>query len=170
MSCVHEFSLRMHTYIGLQACFARKQTMLAGYEDRPHLIPASGRPPCGSVSAAGRRLYIAPACGRASVPYPGVRPRKRGRPAHALLACAAGLRRHLIPCERGEPCYMLYCTARTGLEVSFEKMKCHLPTRKIGDPLYTTFQKIFTIIRIFLKSEAPKAPGLFTFVHRGGLD
>jgi hypothetical protein len=40
--------------------------MLAGYEDRPHLIPASGRPPCGSVSAAGRRLYIAPACGRAS--------------------------------------------------------------------------------------------------------
>jgi len=39
--------------------------MLAGYEDRPHLIPASGRPPCGSVSAAGRRLYIAPACGRA---------------------------------------------------------------------------------------------------------
>jgi len=30
-------------------------------------------------------------------------------------------------------------------------------TRKIGDPLYTTFQKIFTIIRIFLKSEAPKA-------------
>ena len=43
-------------------------------------------------------------------------------------------------------------------------------TRKIGDPLYTTFQKIFTIIRIFLKSEAPKAPGLFTFVHRGGLD
>ena len=43
-------------------------------------------------------------------------------------------------------------------------------TRKIRDPLYTTFQKIFTIIRIFLKSEAPKAPGLFTFVHRGGLE
>ena len=82
--------------------------MLAGYEDRPHLIPASGRPPCGSVSAAGRRLYIAPACGRASVPYPGVRPRKRGRPAHALLACAAGLRRHLIPCERGEPAAVPY--------------------------------------------------------------
>ena len=35
--------------------------------------------------------------------------------------------------------------------------KCHSPTRKIRDPLYTTFQKIFTIIRIFLKSEAPKA-------------
>ena len=124
MSCVHEFSLRMHTlvsnhalrawilspnaYFGLEPCFARKQTMLAGYEDRPHLIPASGRPPCGSVSAAGRRLYIAPACGRASVPYPGVRPRKRGRPAHALLACAAGLRRHLIPCERGEPAAVPY--------------------------------------------------------------
>jgi len=30
-------------------------------------------------------------------------------------------------------------------------------TGKIRDPLYTTFQKIFTIIRIFLKSEAPKA-------------
>ena len=75
---------------------------------RRHLIPASGRPPCGSVSAAGRRLYIAPACGRASVPYPGVRPRKRGRPAHALLACAAGLRRHLIPCERGEPAAVPY--------------------------------------------------------------
>ncbi len=28
---------------------------------------------------------------------------------------------------------------------------------KIRDPLYTTFQKIFTLIRIFLKSEAPKA-------------
>ena len=124
MSCVHGFSLRMHTlvsnhalrawilspnaYFGLEPCFARKQTMLAGYEDRPHLIPASGRPPCGSVSAAGRRLYIAPACGRASVPYPGVRPRKRGRPAHALLACAAGLRRHLIPCERGEPAAVPY--------------------------------------------------------------
>ena len=78
--------------------------MLAGYEDRPHLIPASGRPPCGSVSAAGRRLYIAPACGRASVPYPGVRPRKRGRPAHALLACAAGLRPHLIPASGRPPC------------------------------------------------------------------
>ena len=37
-------------------------------------------------------------------------------------------------------------------------MKCHVTvTRKIRDPLYTTFQKIFTIIRIFLKSEAPKA-------------
>ena len=52
-------------------------------------------------------------------------------------------------------------------------MKGHVTiTRKIRDPLflYTTFQKIFTIIRIFLKSEAPKAPGLFTFVHRGGLE
>ena len=37
------------------------------------------------------------------------------------------------------------------------RQKCHLVTRKIRDPLYTTFQKIFTIIRIFLKSEAPKA-------------
>ena len=100
--------LSPNAYFGLEPCFARKQTMLAGYEDRPHLIPASGRPPCGSVSAAGRRLYIAPACGRASVPYPGVRPRKRGRPAHALLACAAGLRRHLIPCERGEPAAVPY--------------------------------------------------------------
>jgi len=51
-----------------------------------------------------------------------------------------------------------------------QRQKCHLPSRKIRDPLYTTFQKIFTIIRIFLKSEAPKAPGLFTFVHRGGLE
>jgi hypothetical protein len=51
-----------------------------------------------------------------------------------------------------------------------KKIVSQSPTRKIGDPLYTTFQKIFTIIRIFLKSEAPKAPGLFTFVHRGGLD
>ena len=96
MSCVHEFSLRMHTLVSNHASPASK------------LIPASGRPPCGSVSAAGRRLYIAPACGRASVPYPGVRPRKRGRPAHALLACAAGLRRHLIPCERGEPAAVPY--------------------------------------------------------------
>jgi len=38
--------------------------------------------------------------------------------------------------------------------VSRKKMS---PSRKIGDPLYTTFQKIFTIIRIFLESEAPKA-------------
>jgi len=36
------------------------------------------------------------------------------------------------------------------------RQKCHI-TRKIRDPLYTTFQKIFTIIRIFLKNEAPKA-------------
>ena len=40
MSCLHEFSLRMHTYIGLQACFARKQTMLAGYEDSMQACPA----------------------------------------------------------------------------------------------------------------------------------
>ena len=36
------------------------------------------------------------------------------------------------------------------------RQKCQI-IRKIRDPLYTTFQKIFTIIRIFLKSEAPKA-------------
>ena len=40
-------------------------------------------------------------------------------------------------------------------------MKCQSvsqsPSGKIRDPLYTTFQKIFTIIKIFLKSEAPKA-------------
>ena len=63
MSCVHEFSLRMHTlvsnhalrawilspnaYFGLEPCFARKQTMLAGYEDSmlcSHVRPACGRP------------------------------------------------------------------------------------------------------------------------------
>ena len=37
------------------------------------------------------------------------------------------------------------------------KCFCIKPTRKIRDPLYTTFQKTFTIIRTFLKSEAPKA-------------
>ena len=85
---------------------------------------------------------------------------------------AAGRRLYISPAGAGRrPRYMLYCT---GLLVPcYEKrprrQNCHL-TRKIGDPLYTTFQKIFTIIRIFLKSEAPKAPGLFTFVHRGGLD
>jgi len=66
MSCLHEFSLRMHTLVSNHA--------LRG----------------------------------ASVPYPGVRPRKRGRLAHALLACAAGLRRHLFPCERGEPAAVPY--------------------------------------------------------------
>ena len=104
MSCVHEFSLRSpNAYFGLEPCFARKQTMLAGYEDSmlcSHVL----------ACAAGLRRHLIP-CERgepAAVPYPGVRPRKRGRPAHALLACAAGLRRHLIPCERGEPAAVPY--------------------------------------------------------------
>ena len=124
MSCVHEFSLRMHTlvsnhalrawilspnaYFGLEPCFARKQTMLAGYEGI--MLCSHVRPACGGtlsrVSAASRAT----------------------------------------------------CFTVQPVQVSFEKMKCHLPTyTQIGDPLYTTFQKIFTIIRIFLKSEAPKA-------------
>ena len=78
MSCLHEFSLRMHTYIGLQACFARKQTMLAGYEDS--MLCSHVRPACGGtlsrVSAASLRPYLIPACVRAS---------------------AAGLRPNLIP-------------------------------------------------------------------------
>ena len=100
--------LSPNAYFGLEPCFARKQTMLAGYEDRPHLIPASGRPPCGSVSAAGRRLYIAPACGRASAA--SLRP-------YLIPACvrasAAGLRPYLIPasglrpCERGLRFYLV---------------------------------------------------------------
>ena len=69
MSCVHEFSLRMHTLVSNHASPASKlcsqdmriacsaHACAAGL--RPHLILATGRPPCGSVSAAGRRLYIA---------------------------------------------------------------------------------------------------------------
>ena len=37
-----------------------------------------------------------------------------------------------------------------------DKIVTHL-VAKFEIPLYTTFQKIFTIIRIFLKSEVPKA-------------
>ena len=73
MSCLHEFSLRMHTYIGLQACFARKQTMLAGYEDS--MLCSHVRPACG------RTFNFAPYPGlrpSAAVPYPGVRPSKAG--------------------------------------------------------------------------------------------
>jgi len=152
MSCLHEFSLRMHTLVCKHASPASKlcsQDMRIACSarmcGRPAAAPYPGlRPSAVRQCERGRPAAVhcpgVRPCKRgepAAVPYPGVRPRKRGRPAHALLACAAGLRRHLIPAS---------------------------------DPLYTTFQKIFTIIRIFLKSEAPKAPGLFTFVHRGGLD
>ena len=96
MSCLHEFSLRMHTYIGLQACFARKQTMLAGYEDSmlcSHVL----------ACAAGLRRHLIP-CERgepAAVPYPGVRPSKAGlRP---YLIPASGLR----PWERGLRFYLV---------------------------------------------------------------
>ena len=83
MSCLHEFSLRMHTYIGLQACFARKQTMLAGYEDSmlcSHVRPACGRtlsrPPavCGRTLSRRASLQGRPA----AVPYPGLRPPAMG--------------------------------------------------------------------------------------------
>ena len=126
MSCVHEFSLRMHTlvsnhalrawilspnaYFGLEPCFARKQTMLAGYDDRPHLIPASGRPPCGSVSAAGRRLYAAglrmlcshvrPACGGTLSRVSAASLRPYLIPA-CVRASAAGLRPYLMPASGG---------------------------------------------------------------------
>ena len=75
MSCLHEFSLRMHTYIGLQACFARKQTMLAGYEDSmlcSHVRPVCGRtlsrPPavCGCTLSRRASLQGRPA----AVPFP----------------------------------------------------------------------------------------------------
>ena len=99
------------------------------------------RPACGGtlsrVSAASLRPYLIPACVRAS---------------------AAGLRPYLIPASGGRLHAVQVSLKGGGL--NDEKMKCqvtYLPSRKIGDPLYTTFQKIFTIIRIFLKSEAPKA-------------
>jgi len=71
MSCLHEFSLRMHTYIGLQACFARKQTMLAGYEDSMQACPACMNYPYPGVrpSKAGLRPYLIPASGHVSADF-----------------------------------------------------------------------------------------------------
>ena len=88
MSCVHEFSLRMHTlvsnhalrawilspnaYFGLEPCFARKQTMLAGYEDS--MLCSHVRPACGRTLSRRASLQGRPA----AVPYPGLRPPAMG--------------------------------------------------------------------------------------------
>ena len=123
MSCVHEFSLRMHTLVSNHASPASKlcsQDMRIACSarmcGRPAAAPYPGlRPSAVRQCERGRPAAVhcpgVRPCKRgepAAVPYPGVRPRKRGRPAHALLACAAGLRRHLIPCERGEPAAVPY--------------------------------------------------------------
>ena len=100
MSCVHEFSLRMHTLVSNHASPASK---LCSQDMR---IACSARM-CGRPAAApypGLRPS-------AAVPYPGLRPCERGRPAavHAPASgrvSAASLRPYLIPaCVRG---YMLY--------------------------------------------------------------
>ena len=76
-------SLSANAYFGLQACFAREQTMLAGYEDSmlcSHVRPACGhtfsRPPavCGRTLSRRASLQGRPA----AVPYPGLRPCERG--------------------------------------------------------------------------------------------
>ena len=123
MSCVHEFSLRMHTMVSNHASPASKlcsQDMRIACSarmcGRPAAAPYPGvRPSAVRQCERGRPAAVhcpgVRPCKRgepAAVPYPGVRPRKRGRPAHALLACAAGLRRHLIPCERGAPAAVPY--------------------------------------------------------------
>ena len=119
MSCVHEFSLRMHTLVSNHASPASKlcsQDMRIACSARMCGRPAAAPYPglrrsavrqCERGESAAVHCPSVRPCKRGepvAVPYPGVRPRKRGRPAHALLACAAGLRRHLIPASGRPPC------------------------------------------------------------------
>ena len=116
MSCVHEFSLRMHTLVSNHASPASKlcsQDMRIACSARmcgrpaaapyPGLRPSAVRQCERGESAAVHCPSVRP-CKRgepAAVPYPGVRPRKRGRPAAVPYP---GLR----PCERGEPAAVPY--------------------------------------------------------------
>ena len=84
MSCVHEFSLRMHTLVSNHASPASKlcsQDMRIACSAR---MCSHVRPACGGtlsrVSAASLRPYLIPACVRAS---------------------AAGLRPYLMPASGG---------------------------------------------------------------------
>ena len=111
MSCVHEFSLRMHTLVSNHASPASKlcsQDMRIACSarmcGRPAAAPYPGlRPSAVRQCERGRPAAVhcpgVRPCKRgepAAVPYPGVRPRKRGRPAAVPYP---GLR----PCERGRP-------------------------------------------------------------------
>ena len=118
MSCLHEFSLRMHTYIGLQACFARKQTMLAGYEDSMQACPAcmnslseciltlvcKHASPASKLCSQDMRIACsARMCGRpAAAPYPGLRP-SAAVPYPGVRPSKAGLRPYLIPASGLRP-------------------------------------------------------------------
>ena len=191
MSCLHEFSLRMHTlvckhaspasklcsqdmriacrhvlpawilspnaYFGLQACFARKQTMLAGYEDSmlcSHVRPACGRtlsrPPavCGRTLSRRASLQGRPA----AVPYPGLRPPAMGARTSFLFG-------EFLPNLKNEisPQSFNFRNKITQLYAKWGKIVSDWLTEKSRDPLYSTFLKIFTKKKIFLKSEAPKA-------------
>ena len=116
MSCVHEFSLRMHTLVSNHASPASKlcsQDMRIACSarmcGRPAAAPYPGlRPSAVRQCERGRPAAVhcpgVRPCKRgepAAVPYPGVRPRKRGRPAAVPYP---GLR----PCERGEPAAVPY--------------------------------------------------------------
>ena len=123
MSCVHEFSLRMHTLVSNHASPASKlcsQDMRIACSarmcGRPAAAPYPGlRPSAVRQCERGRPAAVhcpgVRPCKRgepAAVPYPGVRPRKRGRPAAVPYP---GLR----PCERGEPAAVPYPGVRPRL-------------------------------------------------------
>ena len=135
MSCLHEFSLRMHTLVCKHASPASK--LLCSQDMR---IAGSARM-CGRPAAApypGLRPS-------AAVPYPGVRPSKAGlRP---YLIPASGLR----PWERGLRFYLVnfYQIKKTRYRPKALILEIRLlnytpsggklsVTEKIRDPLYTT--------------------------------
>ena len=64
-------SLSANAYFGLQACFTRKQTMLAGYKDSMQACPARMNYPYPGVrpSKAGLRPYLIPTSGHVSADF-----------------------------------------------------------------------------------------------------
>ena len=117
MSCVHEFSLRMHTMVSNHASPASKlcsQDMRIACSARMCGRPAAAPYPglrrsavrqCERGESAAVHCPSVRPCKRGepvAVPYPGVRPRKRGRPAAVHCPAsgrvsAASLRPYLIP-------------------------------------------------------------------------
>ena len=151
MSCLHEFSLRMHTLVCKHASPASK---LCSQDMR---IACSARM-CGRP-AATPYPGLRPS---AAVPYPGVRPSKAGLRPYLRVSRSSGmwartsfLFGEFLPNLKNEisPQSFNFRNKITQLYAKWGK----IVTEKNRDPLYSTFLKIFTKKKIFLKSEAPKA-------------
>ena len=119
-----------------------------------HVRPACGRtlsrPPavCGRTLSRRASLQGRPA----AVPYPGLRPPAMGARTSFLFG-------EFLPNLKNEisPQSFNFRNKITQLYAKWGKIVNQSLTEKSRDPLYTTFLKIFTKKKIFLKSEAPKA-------------